>query len=135
MRAIDGPSGAVLFKRRLHKIYAWYSAGFIAFVGVLALLERLGLPRRWIGVMFLLATVGLYAAIGIICRTTDATEYYVAGRRVPAMYNGMATAAEDAQLKLAREEDEHEAHAEPDREQADCYEPGEPPMARRGLNH
>jgi cation/acetate symporter len=27
-------------------------------------------------------------------RTSDATEYYVAGRRVPAMYNGMATSAD-----------------------------------------
>ena len=39
-------------------------------------------------------TVVLYAVIGIVARTTDATEYYVAGRRVPAMYNGMATAAD-----------------------------------------
>jgi cation/acetate symporter len=42
----------------------------------------------------LLATVGLYAGIGIMCRTTDAAEYYVAGRRVPAVYNGMATGAD-----------------------------------------
>jgi Na+(H+)/acetate symporter ActP len=27
-------------------------------------------------------------------RTTDAAEYYVAGRRVPAVYNGMATGAD-----------------------------------------
>src|SRR5665811_1822767 len=27
-------------------------------------------------------------------RTTDATEFYVAGRRVPALYNGMATGAD-----------------------------------------
>ena len=82
------------FRRRLDRIYLRYTAGFIAFVGVLAVLERMGLPRRWIGVVFLLATVGLYAGIGIISRTTDAVEYYVAGRRVPAMYNGMATAAD-----------------------------------------
>ena len=82
------------FRHRLDRIYLRYTAGFIAFVGVLAALERVGLPRRWIGVVFLLATVGLYAGIGIISRTTDAAEYYVAGRRVPAMYNGMATAAD-----------------------------------------
>ena len=66
-------------------------AGFVLFVG---LLEHLGLGRRWIGVLFLLATVSLYAGIGIVCRTTDALEYYVAGRRIPALYNGMATAAD-----------------------------------------
>ncbi|MEO8805819.1 MAG: sodium:solute symporter family protein [Burkholderiaceae bacterium] len=82
------------FRHRLNRIYIRSTLGFIAFVGVLAALEQMGLPRRWIGVVFLLFTVGLYAGIGIISRTTDATEYYVAGRRVPAVYNGMATAAD-----------------------------------------
>ncbi|MEP7102629.1 MAG: cation acetate symporter, partial [Burkholderiales bacterium] len=85
---------ATAFKHRLDRIYLRYTIGFIAFVALLAVLEQTGLPRRWIGVIFLLATVALYAAIGIITRTTDAAEYYVAGRRVPAMYNGMATAAD-----------------------------------------
>lgn len=87
-------AGDAAFKHRLDRIYLRYTVGFIAFVGLLAVLEQTGLPRRWIGVIFLLATVSLYAAIGIISRTTDASEYYVAGRRVPAMYNGMATAAD-----------------------------------------
>ncbi len=82
------------FRRRLDRIYLRYTFGFVAFVGVIAVLERMGMPRLWVGVTFLLATVGLYAAIGIISRTTDEAEYYVAGRRVPAMYNGMATAAD-----------------------------------------
>lgn len=36
----------------------------------------------------------MYAAMGVYGRTADASEYYVAGRRIPAMYNGMATAAD-----------------------------------------
>jgi cation/acetate symporter len=36
----------------------------------------------------------IYAAIGIYGRTTDAGEYYVAGRRIPPFYNGMAAAAD-----------------------------------------
>ena len=64
------------------------------FVVLLAGAERLGVPRLWIGFAFLLATIGLYAGIGVMSRTTDAAEYYVAGRRVPAIYNGMATAAD-----------------------------------------
>ena len=52
------------------------------------------MPRNWIGYVFLLVTVSLYAGIGIVCRTSDQVEYYVAGRRVPAIYNGMATAAD-----------------------------------------
>jgi cation/acetate symporter len=54
----------------------------------------MGMPKPWIGMAFLLATVGLYAGIGIMSRTSDAAEYYVAGRRVPALYNGMATGAD-----------------------------------------
>ena len=82
------------FKRQLNKVYRWYTLGFVVFVALLAGLEQLGLSREWIGFIFLLATIGLYAGIGVMCRTTDATEYYVAGRRVPAIYNGMATGAD-----------------------------------------
>jgi len=82
------------FKAQLNKVYAWYTGGFIAFIIVLAILEQMGLPRNWIGFIFLIATVALYAGIGIMSRTNDAAEYYVAGRRVPAIYNGMATGAD-----------------------------------------
>ncbi len=82
------------FKEQLNKVYTWYTGGFLVFVLVLAVLEQMGLPKQWIGLIFLLATVGLYAGIGIMSRTTDAAEYYVAGRRVPAVYNGMATGAD-----------------------------------------
>ena len=85
---------AVDFRRRLDRIYLRYTVTFVAFVALIATLERFGMSRLWIGVTFLLATVGLYAGIGIFSRTTDVAEYYVAGRRVPAMYNGMATAAD-----------------------------------------
>ncbi|TAG35304.1 MAG: cation acetate symporter [Polaromonas sp.] len=82
------------FKTQLHRVYGWYTAGFLLFVAILSLAERMGLPRLWIGFTFLMATIGLYAGIGIMSRTTDASEYYVAGRRVPAVYNGMATGAD-----------------------------------------
>jgi cation/acetate symporter len=82
------------FKSGLNKIYTWYTGGFIAFVVVLAILEQMGLSKNWIGYLFLAGTVLLYAGIGVMSRTNDAAEYYVAGRRVPAMYNGMATGAD-----------------------------------------
>jgi cation/acetate symporter len=82
------------FKKSLNKVYTWYTGGFIAFVIVLAIAEQMGLTRAWIGYIFLGATVLLYAGIGVMSRTNDAAEYYVAGRRVPALYNGMATGAD-----------------------------------------
>jgi len=82
------------FKKGLNKVYGWYTGGFLAFVVVLAIAEQMGLSRAAIGLVFLFATVALYAGIGIMSRTNDAAEYYVAGRRVPAVYNGMATGAD-----------------------------------------
>ena len=52
------------------------------------------MPNRWIGYCFLFATILLYAVIGVMSRTADVAEYYVAGRRVPAVFNGMATGAD-----------------------------------------
>jgi cation/acetate symporter len=82
------------FKKQLNKVYAWYTGGFAVFVIALAIAEQMGLTRAWIGYLFLAATVLLYAGIGVMSRTNDASEYYVAGRRVPAVYNGMATGAD-----------------------------------------
>jgi cation/acetate symporter len=82
------------FKKGLNKVYGWYTGGFLVFVVILAIAEQMGLSRSAIGLVFLFATVALYAGIGIMSRTNDAAEYYVAGRRVPAVYNGMATGAD-----------------------------------------
>jgi cation/acetate symporter len=82
------------FYRRLSLYYAVYTGGFVAFVLLMALAERMGLGPRYIGYAFMIATVALYAVIGVISRTADVSEYYVAGRRVPAFFNGMATGAD-----------------------------------------
>jgi cation/acetate symporter len=90
----DTTSSASAFSKQLNKVYGWYIGGFAIFLVVLAALEFMGLPRAFIGYAFLAATVFLYAGIGFMSRTNDAAEYYVAGRRVPAMYNGMATGSD-----------------------------------------
>ncbi len=82
------------FFRRLSRYYLLFAAGFVAFLIALAVLEKEGMPRVWIGHLFMFATIVLYAGIGVISRTSNVSEYYVAGRRVPAMFNGMATAAD-----------------------------------------
>ena len=80
--------------RKLSRYYLWYTACFALFLVALALLEQEGMPRLWIGYIFMFATIALYATIGVVARTSNVTEYYVAGRRVPALFNGMATAAD-----------------------------------------
>jgi len=82
------------FNQALKKYYSVYTGGFILFVIILAIGEQLGMSNRAIGLSFLFATIGLYALIGVMSRTADVSEYYVAGRRVPAFFNGMATGAD-----------------------------------------
>lgn len=66
----------------------------VVLAGLLWLSDRLRLaPSVVNGFLLLLSIVG-YALIGMACRTTQPDEYYVAGRRVPALPNGMATAAD-----------------------------------------
>ncbi|MBX9811908.1 MAG: VC_2705 family sodium/solute symporter, partial [Burkholderiales bacterium] len=84
----------VAFKQQLKKYYLAYTGGFIGFVILLAIAEQAGLPRKYVGYAFLFATIGLYAMIGVMSRTVEVAEYYVAGRRVPAFFNGMATGAD-----------------------------------------
>ena len=79
---------------RLQRYYLYYTGSFMVFIVALAYLEQHGMPPRWIGYAFLCFTISMYALIGIVCRTSDVSEYYVAGRRVPAFFNGMATGAD-----------------------------------------
>ena len=82
------------FSAVLSRRYALFLLTFGVLIWLMALAERAGLPRGWIGVSFLALTVAAYACIGFLCRTSNEEEYFVAGRRVPAMYNGLATAAD-----------------------------------------
>jgi cation/acetate symporter len=89
----SGQSNAA-FKKQLNKVYGFYTLGFLAFIIIVGIAEQMGMGRAMIGYVFLGATVLLYAGIGVMSRTNDAAEYYVAGRRVPAVYNGMATGSD-----------------------------------------
>jgi cation/acetate symporter len=75
-------------------MYGTYTGGFIAFIILLAILEQVGVPNRILGYLFVFFTLAVYAVIGVMTRTAQISEYYVAGRRVPAFYNGMATGAD-----------------------------------------
>ncbi|MBU1214302.1 MAG: cation acetate symporter, partial [Gammaproteobacteria bacterium] len=87
-------SGQSQFSSQLKRYYSLYTGGVIGFVVLLSILEQMGVPNQTLGYIFLGVTVSLYAGIGILSKTSDVSEYYVAGRRIPALFNGMATAAD-----------------------------------------
>jgi cation/acetate symporter len=82
------------FLANLGKVYGIYTGGFLAFIILVAILEQLGVPNRVLGYLFVGFTILVYAIIGVLSRTAQVSEYYVAGRKVPAFYNGMATGAD-----------------------------------------
>ena len=82
------------FVDNLPRIYGLYTGGFIIFIGLMAILEQMGLGADTIGILFVAFTVVIYATIGWLSRTMQVDAYYVAGREVPPVFNGMATAAD-----------------------------------------
>ncbi len=82
------------FIKNLGRMYGLYTGGFLAFIVFLAILEQVGVPNKILGYLFVFFTLAVYAIIGVATRTAEVSEYYVAGRRVPAFYNGMATGAD-----------------------------------------
>ncbi len=82
------------FIKNLGKMYGTYTGAFLGFIVLLAILEQVGVPNKILGYLFVFFTLAVYAVIGVMTRTAQVSEYYVAGRRVPAFYNGMATGAD-----------------------------------------
>ena len=82
------------FLANLGKVYGIYTGTFVGFTVFIGILEVLGVPNRILGYLFIFLTIGVYALIGYLARTSEVSEYYVAGRSVPAFYNGMATGAD-----------------------------------------
>lgn len=82
------------FIDNLPKVYGMYTGGFLLFVLLMAVLEQMGVGADTIGILFVAFTVVIYAGIGWLSRTMQVDAYYVAGRQVPAVFNGMATAAD-----------------------------------------
>ena len=76
------------------RMVAGASLGALLMALILWLAEAWGVSKSSINVCFLVLSIAGYAAIGLVCRTTLSDEYYVAGRRIGAPFNGMATAAD-----------------------------------------
>src|SRR5688572_514831 len=92
--ATQTTSSSDAFYKQLGRMYGTYTGGFVGFIVLLAILEQMGVANRILGYLFVFFTLAVYAVIGVMTRTAQISEYYVAGRRVPAFYNGMATGAD-----------------------------------------
>ncbi len=82
------------FIENLPRIYGLYTGGFVVFILLMAVLEQMGVGADTIGILFVGFTIAIYAIIGWLSRTMEVSAYYVAGRQVPPVFNGMATAAD-----------------------------------------
>ena len=80
--------------RHIGRTLGIYTSGFTAFVILITILEQIGMQSNWIGYVFILIPLLVYAGIGIMTRTMKVPEFYVAGRRIPALQNGMAAASD-----------------------------------------
>ena len=79
----------------LAKIFTFYTIGFLGVTILIGIAEVLfGLPNAWIGWIFMALSLGIYIVIGVITRTSNPDQYYVAGRGVPPVFNGMATGSD-----------------------------------------
>lgn len=76
---------------RFYLLMTLVFGGIILFLGSM---EQVGLPHSGLIYGFILFTIVLYSGIGLLSRTSDIAAYYVANREVPALFNGMATAAD-----------------------------------------
>ncbi|MSQ56496.1 MAG: hypothetical protein EXR35_02980 [Limnohabitans sp.] len=56
--------------------------------------DQWGVSKGLINSFFLIISLIGYAVVGMVCRTSQSDQYYVAARQVIAPYNGMATAAD-----------------------------------------
>jgi cation/acetate symporter len=81
--------------KRIARVYLLFALSLGGLVWVMGTLEANQiLPVRSTDWTLLATTLGLYAIIGWMSRTKSLDEYFVAGRRIPAFFNGIAIAGD-----------------------------------------
>src|SRR5215475_1754053 len=79
----------------LDKIFGLYTVTFLGITVLIGIGEALGwFSNMMIGWIFMALSLAIYVVIGVLTRTSNPDQYYVAGRNVPAFYNGMATGSD-----------------------------------------
>ena len=88
--AILSPSRAV--NPRLGSYFGIFLSGFTAIALMSFILYGLGVDPSTLSLAMLLGPIGLYVAIGIATHASDPLDFFAAGRRVPAFFNGLVLA-------------------------------------------
>ena len=79
----------------LEKIFGYYTVGFLGVTILIGIGEAIGLfSNQMIGWIFMALSLAIYVVIGVLTRTSNPDQYYVAGRGVPSVFNGMATGSD-----------------------------------------
>jgi cation/acetate symporter len=73
--------------------YGIITSAFVSLVICLAMFEQLGWPPRWLAEGMILLPLVLYLAIAVRARSFDTEDFFISGRRVPPVFNGMVLAA------------------------------------------
>ena len=79
----------------LERIFGLYTVSFLGVTILIGIGEAIGLfSNQMIGWIFMALSLAIYVVIGVLTRTSNPDQYYVAGRGVPAVFNGMATGSD-----------------------------------------
>lgn len=90
--ALSGSARTRIINPRLGIYFGIFTSFIVALALVLTILEQLGAEDSTLGLLMLLGPLALYTAIGVTGFTREPIDYFVAGRRVPAFYTGLALA-------------------------------------------
>lgn len=77
---------------RLGSSFGVFTSAVVCLALMLLIFEQLGLERKWIGLFIAIIPVSFYVVIGLFSRTAIIEDFYIAGQRAPALYNGVALA-------------------------------------------
>lgn len=89
---MNSPHRTRLVNPRLGTYFGIFASALVAMFLVILILEQLAVAGKQLRLAAFLGTLLLFAAIGIASFTNNPAEYFAAGRRVPAVYNGLAFA-------------------------------------------
>ena len=81
-----------LVNPRLGTYFGIFAAAFLSLVLLALMFEQLGTADAAVRLLMFAGPVALYAGIGLLSLSREASDYFVCGRRVPAFFNGLVLA-------------------------------------------